>query len=142
MIPDYPQVRALMFSLPRSSSLLRDLFCLIYKSLFFPFTVLEARRETPASPASAVNPQLFFCIKHGYNSPVSSGSTYPGKHVTPIQQSYYTCSQHLHRRDLALSSPLLYLLLGLPGHKLSQPRNGSYPNASPIFAANLGKRVT
>lgn len=73
------------------------------------------------------------------NSPVSPASTYPGKHVTPIQQSYYICSQHLYRRDLALSSPLLYLFLGLPGQKLSQVLKGSYPDASPVFAATLGK---
>lgn len=55
VIPDYIEVRALLFSRPRtppsrSSSLLRDPFCLICKGLFFSFAVLEARSETQAPP--------------------------------------------------------------------------------------------
>ena len=141
MTPYDSKVRAFLLSpsgipLSPGSSHLRDLFCLIYKSLFYSFVILEVYSETQESPTTTVNP-VFFSDSEW---PVSPYCTYPCKHVTPIHQSYYICSQHLYGGDLALSSPLLYLFACLPVQKLSQAIDGLRPNASPYLAANLEKK--
>lgn len=64
MTPYDSKVRAFLLSPSRiplspGSSHLRDLFCLIYKSLFYSFVILEVYSETQESPTTTVNPVFF-----------------------------------------------------------------------------------